>query len=216
MPYRNSFVPEIDVVASSCGEHTILQMRGQPVKFVRIFMAIWFISLLMFELCFLVLAITSKLDSIFPVFVPIGMCAFGYLLCKLATKATFNSVTNAIRRECSWSHKPNFSYRVGTLLLVVFTHTYTTFSRSFTRKKSLLSTDKGDFFQWYPFLTERVIYLRYDIALSCDDICLRHMKERILYHACAASISYGLPYIISRQRYIIEQRSKAWYNLLNK
>ena len=101
MPYRNSFVPEIDVVVSSCGEHTILQMRGQPVKFVRIFMAIWFISLLMFELCSLVLAITSKLDSFFPVFVPIGMCAFGYLLCKLATKATFNSVTKAIRREYS-------------------------------------------------------------------------------------------------------------------
>ena len=26
---------------------------------------------------------------------------------------------------------------------------------------------------------------------SVDDICLRHMKERILYHACVASISYG-------------------------
>ena len=38
---------------------------------------------------------------------------------------------------------------------------------------------------------ERVIYLRYDIALSCDDICLRHMEERILYHTCEASISYG-------------------------
>ena len=101
MPCRNSFVPEIDVVVSSCGEHTILQMRGQPVKFVRIFMAIWFVFLLMFELCFLVLAITSKLDSIFPVFVPIGMCAFGYLLCKLATKTTFHSVINAIRREYS-------------------------------------------------------------------------------------------------------------------
>ena len=45
---------------------------------------------------------------------------------------------------------------------------------------------------------ERVIYLRYDIALSCDDTCLRHMKERILYHACKASRSYGTPYIISR------------------
>lgn len=29
-------------------------------------------------------------------------------------------------------------------------------------------------------------------------------EERILYHACEASISYGLPYIISRKRYIIE------------
>ena len=40
---------------------------------------------------------------------------------------------------------------------------------------------------------------------SSDDICLRHMKERILYHTCVASISYGVPYIISRQRYIIEK-----------
>jgi len=26
---------------------------------------------------------------------------------------------------------------------------------------------------------------------AVGDICLRHMKERILYHACEASISYG-------------------------
>ena len=32
-------------------------------------------------------------------------------------------------------------------------------------------------------------------------------EERILYHACEASISYGLPYIISRQRYIIEKHN---------
>ena len=63
-------------------------------------------------------------------------------------------------------------------------------------KKSLLSTDKGDFFQWYPFLVERVIYLRYDIALSCDDICLRHMRNgysimlaKQVYHT-ACRISY--------------------------
>ena len=30
------------------------------------------------------------------------------------------------------------------------------------------------------------------------------MRERILYHICGANISYGLPYIISRKRYIIE------------
>ena len=34
-------------------------------------------------------------------------------------------------------------------------------------------------------------------------------EERILYHACEASISYGLPYIISRQRYIIEIHNKC-------
>ena len=99
MPHRNSFVPEIDVVASNCAEHTILQMCGRPVRFARILMAIWFISLSILELCLLFLAITAKLDHIFPVFIPIGMCTFGYLLCKLATKATFNSVIEAIRRE---------------------------------------------------------------------------------------------------------------------
>ena len=45
-------------------------------------------------------------------------------------------------------------------------------------------------------LQERVIYLRYDIALRAM-IYASRMKERILYHACVASISYGLPYIIS-------------------
>ena len=45
---------------------------------------------------------------------------------------------------------------------------------------------------WY----ERVIYLRYDIALSCDDICLRHMRNgyyimlaKQVYHT-ACRISY--------------------------
>ena len=51
----------------------------------------------------------------------------------------------------------------------------------------------------------------YDICYA-DDICLRHMKERILYHTCEASISFGLPYIISRKRYIIEKHNKLWYN----
>jgi len=101
MPHRNSFLPEIDIVALSSGEHTILQMCGQPVKNVRVFMAIWVISLLFMELCFLALTVTSVLDSIFPVFIPIGLCAFGYLLCKLCTKAAFNSIFKAIQQECS-------------------------------------------------------------------------------------------------------------------
>ena len=29
------------------------------------------------------------------------------------------------------------------------------------------------------------------ISTVADDICLRHMKERILYHICSANISYG-------------------------
>ena len=44
-----------------------------------------------------------------------------------------------------------------------------------------------------------------DAMISASQmIYASRMKERILYHACEASISYGLPYIISRKRYIIE------------
>ena len=99
MPYRNSFVPEIDIVVSCNDTQTILYMIGQPVTFVRVFMAIWFSFALMMEVFLLVLAITSNLDSLFPVLIPIIMCVFGYLLCKLATRAAFKSVANAIQKE---------------------------------------------------------------------------------------------------------------------
>ena len=99
MPYTNSFVPEIDVVISNHNSQTELQMIGQPVKFVRVFMALWFSFLLVLEVFFIILAITSNLDRLFPLFIPLAMCAFGYLLCKLATKATFNSVVKAIKKE---------------------------------------------------------------------------------------------------------------------
>ena len=99
MPYRNSFVPEIDIVVSNHEAYTILHITGQPVKIVRIFMALWFAFLALMEVFLLTLAITSNLDSIIPVFIPIVMCAFGYLLCKLGTKAAFNSVVMAIKKE---------------------------------------------------------------------------------------------------------------------
>ena len=99
MPYRNSFVPEIDVVISNHNSQTELQIIGQPVKFVRVFMTLWFSFLLALEVFFIILAITSNLDRLFPLFIPPAMCAFGYLLCKLATKATFNSVVKAIKKE---------------------------------------------------------------------------------------------------------------------
>ena len=52
MPYRNSFVPEIDIVISNRDSQTELQMIGQPVKFVRVFMALWFSFLLAMEVFF--------------------------------------------------------------------------------------------------------------------------------------------------------------------
>ena len=102
MPYRNSFVPEIFIVISNRDSQTELQMIGQPVKFVRVFMALWFGFLLALEALFIILVITSNLDRLFLLFIPLAMCAFGYLLCKFATKAVFNSVVKAIKKEfCS-------------------------------------------------------------------------------------------------------------------
>ena len=99
MPYRNSFVPEIDIVVSNQNSQTYLQMIGRPVKFVRILMAIWFSFLLAMEAFCVILPITSNLDSLFPLLIPLAMCTFGFLLCKLATKATFSSVVKAIKKE---------------------------------------------------------------------------------------------------------------------
>ena len=99
MPYRNSFVPEIDITASHNNGQTVLHMRGQPVVFVRVFMAFWFSFLLMMEINVLAIAITSGLDSIIPAFIPIIMCAFGYFLCKIGTKVTFRSIVKAIQKE---------------------------------------------------------------------------------------------------------------------
>ena len=101
MPYGNSFVPEIDIVISYQDSQTVLQMSGQPVRFVRIFMAFCFSFLLMMGIFSIILAATSKLDSLFLIFIPLIMCVFGYLLCKLSTKATFNSIVKVIIKKFS-------------------------------------------------------------------------------------------------------------------
>lgn len=99
MPFRNSFVPEIDIVIFNRDIQTELQIFGRPIKSVRIFMAFWFCFLLAMELLFIILAITSILDSLFLLFIPLAMCAFGFLLCKLATKSAFHSVVKSIKKE---------------------------------------------------------------------------------------------------------------------
>ncbi len=100
MPYRNSFVPAIDVVMSHQDTQTVLHMRGTPVKSVRIFMAFWFSCLLLLEIFMLTLVITSDL-SIYALFTPFLMCALGYSICEIATKITFKAVIKAIRNEFS-------------------------------------------------------------------------------------------------------------------
>ncbi len=99
MPYRNSFIPEIDIMVSHNDLQTILHMKGQPIKSVRIFMAFGFSFLLISEVFLLALAITFKLNNLFSIFVPIVICAFGYLLCKISIKTTFESIVKAIQTE---------------------------------------------------------------------------------------------------------------------
>ena len=101
MPYRTSFVPEIDIVVSSDETHTVMHISGQPVRFVRVFIAFYFSFLFVMEVFFIHFAVTSKPDSVFPVFIPVVMCVFGYFLCQIATKVTFNSVIKAIKKEYS-------------------------------------------------------------------------------------------------------------------
>ena len=99
MSYINSFVPEIDVVVSKENGQTALHMKGRPVMLVRVIMYILFAQAAVFELILLLIAATSAMDNLFPVFIPIILAVFGYLLCKVTTKVTFRSVMNAIRKE---------------------------------------------------------------------------------------------------------------------
>ena len=99
MPYRNSFVPEIDITVSQNDSQTVLDMQGHPVTFVRVFMAIWFGFALLMEVFLLVAAVASALDSLFPMFIPMILGAFGYSLCKIATEKTFRSIVKAIQKE---------------------------------------------------------------------------------------------------------------------
>lgn len=98
MPYRNSFVPELNITASSDNSQTTLCIIGQPVKLVRIFMFFWFSFLSLMEIFSLILIFTAK-SSIVSALIPICMAVLGYFLCKLGTKATFNSVITAIKKD---------------------------------------------------------------------------------------------------------------------
>lgn len=101
MPYRNSFVPEIDITLSNYEHYTMLHITGKPVKFVRVFTGVFFSILSLMEVFLLILAVTFRLDSIYPVFIPIVMCVFVYLLCQFGTKITFLSVIKVLKNEFS-------------------------------------------------------------------------------------------------------------------
>ncbi len=99
MPYRNSFVPEIDIAVYCEDGQNVLRMHGQPVKMVRYFMAFWLGVLLLMQVFVVALAVASKLNGLFPLFLPAIMGVLGYFLCKIDTKWVFLSVTKAIQKE---------------------------------------------------------------------------------------------------------------------
>lgn len=99
MPYKNSFVPEIDIVVSCEDGKSVLRMRGQPAKMVRYFMVFWLGVLLLMQVFVVALAIASKLNGLFPLFLPAIMGVLGYFLCKIFSKRVFTSVVKAIQQE---------------------------------------------------------------------------------------------------------------------
>ena len=101
MSRRNAFVPEIDVVVSSDEAHNVISISGRPVKLVRIFMLLWFVFSLLGEVLQIVNVITSESGDLFSLLIPVVLCAFGFLICKLFTKAAFDAVVKVIKREFS-------------------------------------------------------------------------------------------------------------------
>ena len=96
----NSFIPELNIVASRQDSQTILHISGQPVMHIRIFMAIWIGYFLLHGIAFLVRAINAN-ESIVPALIAFGLCVCSYLFFELVTKAYFRSVINAIEQEHS-------------------------------------------------------------------------------------------------------------------
>ena len=99
MPYRNGFVPEIAVTASCEDGQSVLCMRGQPVKMVRYFMAFWLGVVLLMQVFDVALAIVSKLNGLFPLFLPAIMFVLGYSFCKIFSKRVFTSIVKAFQQE---------------------------------------------------------------------------------------------------------------------
>ncbi len=97
MPYRNSFVPKLDITLTQDNGKSCLHIKGQPVKFVLWFSTFLFVFASIMELLVVIIALTSGLDSIFLVFIPVLIGVFNYFLCKILTKLTFKIVVNVIK-----------------------------------------------------------------------------------------------------------------------
>lgn len=95
-PYRNSFVAEITVRTSYANGETVVEFSGRPLRGVRIFNGIWFGLLAIFEALLLCALVVGQTEWYAPL-IPLGMAAFGYLLCKIGLWLSFRSVMKPIR-----------------------------------------------------------------------------------------------------------------------
>ena len=97
-PYRNGFVPEIQLTRSWEDEKTLL-FTGQLPKATKIFVLCWFGAVLTMQTLILMLAVFSNLEISWSTFIPVGLCLFGYLICKLGMKEPFYTAVRAIRKS---------------------------------------------------------------------------------------------------------------------
>ena len=95
---RNSFTPEIKIALSQEQGYTTLQMTGQPIRGVRVFVVIYMAFALLMEAMMLLLAAFSAVDHIVPLLLPIGLCVFGYCLSEQSTKMDFQIVVKAMEK----------------------------------------------------------------------------------------------------------------------
>ena len=96
VPYRNSFVPEITISTSCADGETAVHFCGRLVPGIRIFMGIWFGFLAFLEVLLLCALVVGQTEWYAPL-IPLGMAAFGYLLCKIGMKLPYRAVMRAIR-----------------------------------------------------------------------------------------------------------------------
>ena len=97
VPYRNAFVPEIEIHLSYVAGETIVTVCGRLAKSVRAFARFWFGALAFFEVFLLAAVPFGKLQVWYGPLLPLGMAAFGYLMSKIGLMLGFWFFTKPIR-----------------------------------------------------------------------------------------------------------------------
>lgn len=95
---KNAFNPVVSISATREDAQTTLTLNGSPAKFTRVFYWLFNLCALVMEVLLLVIFCPSDLDPIFPVFIPLILIVFSFLLTWLGTKLSFRAVVKTIER----------------------------------------------------------------------------------------------------------------------